>query len=236
MTDQEKIKLIHESLEEEKEIDYDMAVRIQNFIEYENRKWMLEHRDDKVVHNGTDFSMMEIIIANKMGDYTDLDLDDDEVFRQVDKGLRAYYGHLTEENLLDKANCFDIDVGDEKVKVNCCENLESHIIKYDPNYAEYLDERVDWFYESYKDYERRKEAGEIPEDEPVDDIDVSNSVAPVERDEDDDFEDGDFEEESYEDDEEFEDEEEVRTITTVEEWVEELGNYVVRDNKLVRRK
>ena len=219
------IEDIHKSLAEEKQIDEEMAYRIEKFIEYENKVWILNHKDDIVGAQGTEsITAKDYLVANKLTEIVDdVNLDDIDTFNAVSKSIEAYYDSITQENAVEFKN--SIMVGDKVV--NCCKNLESYIINMDEKYADYLDERVDWFYENYTEYASRKAKEEEPEksiavSEPV----VEPRKAPVvegEEDLEEDFE------------EEIEEPEEVKEINTLSEWVLELGKYVVEDNKLVKR-
>lgn len=215
------IEDIHKSLAEEKQIDEEMAYRIEKFIEYENKVWILNHKDDIVGAQGTEsITAKDYLVANKLTEIVDdVNLDDIDTFNAVSKSIGAYYDSITQENAVEFKN--SIMIGDKVV--NCCHNLENYIINMDDSYADYLDERVDWFYENYTEYASRKEKEE-PEKSMV-------APNPVEEERQAPIVEG---EEEFE--EEIEEPEEIKEINTLSEWVIELGKYVIDDNnKLVKR-
>lgn len=227
MKEREIIDLIHKSLEEEKEIDKEMAQRIQRYIEYENKKWIIEHKNEKPTRVDGETNLDFLVACKLYGLVETIDLDDDNTFETVAKAISSKLDSVNNDNVLEFNNSILLNAedGEKTVVVNCFQGLENFIILEDPEYAEYLDEQVDWFYENYKKHEQNLKATSEEEkqklEEPIKRSSKKETQVitgePVEI-------------------ESIEEDKPKRKITSLTEWVQELGNYVVEDGKrLVKR-
>lgn len=227
MKEREIIDLIHKSLEEEKEIDKDMAERIQKYIEYENKKWIIEHKKEEPTRVSGE-NNLEFLVACKLSELTNtIDLEDDATFETVSRAIASKLDSINEDNLMQFNNSILLSAedGEKTVVINCFKGLENYIILEDPEYAEYLDEQVDWFYENYKKHEQNLKAQSEEEKQKLEEPIKRSSrkdtqvitAEPVEI-------------------ESIEEDKPKRKITSLSEWVQELGNYVVEDGKRLVRK
>ena len=145
------LKSINEALEEERQIDPKMAQRIEKYIEYENKKWILKHRDDVVEIRDTGIvTAKEKLVAHKLTELVSyVDIDNEDVFNTLYKNILGFYESISESNLESFNNSI---LYKKEGTINCCNNLENYIVEMDPLYAEHLDEKVDWFYENYLEH------------------------------------------------------------------------------------
>lgn len=161
----EIIDELHKTIEEEHEIDSKMANRIEKYIEYENKKWIMNHKDEEFIINGHETTALDYLVVRKMLETVKVvDLDNEDNFEGLSNAIRSYYNSITNDNVTSLNNSILINVKGETRKFNLCNNLENYIINCDNEYAEKLDDQVDWFYENYVDYEQRKEEREAEEE------------------------------------------------------------------------
>ena len=217
------IKELHEVILEEKEINPDIAFQIGRFIELENRRWLLKHKNE-LIHNGDkEISVLDYLIACKLTELRKpFNLDDIKVFEEMTNLLKSYYNNIKEENNNELKSVLNVKYKDDIYKINCCNNLENYIVNLDPSYAKYLDEHVDWFYENYietKNKQAKPVSKPVTEQKttPVNNkkfdtfIDVETKKAPTPVAEQD-------------------------PISSVSSWVNELGNHFISKNKQSKRK
>ncbi len=223
----ETLKELHNTLEEEKEIDKEMAERIQKYIEYENKKWIIEHKKEEPTRVSGE-NNLEFLVACKLSELTNtIDLEDDATFETVSRAIASKLDSINEDNLMQFNNSILLSAedGEKTVVINCFKGLENYIILEDPEYADYLDKQVDWFYENYKKHEQNLKAQSEEEKQKLEEPIKRSSrkdtqvitAEPVEI-------------------ESIEEDKPKRKITSLSEWVQELGNYVVEDGKRLVRK
>ena len=151
------IKELHAVILEEKEINPDMAFQIGRFIELENRRWLLKHKNE-LIHNGDkEISVLDYLIACKLTELRKpFNLDDIKVFETMTNLLKSYYSNIKEDNNISLSSVLNVKYKDDTYKINCCNNLEYYIADLDSSYAKHLDERVDWFYENYIEFKNKQ--------------------------------------------------------------------------------
>ncbi len=216
------IRELHEVILEEKEINPDMAFQIGRFIELENRRWILKHKNDLIDTGKNVLYTLDYLVACKLTEVRkSFNLDEPRVFEAMTNIIKAYYNNIKEDNNVSLSSYLNVHNKDKDYRINCCNNLENYIINLDSSYAEHLDERVDWFYVNYTEFKEKqsKNTDKASTAEKTKEINPKKydtfiatepkKVAPTP---------------------------EKEEVDSIASWVHELGNYIVSENKLIKRK